>query len=57
MTKEQASREWLEINKLLKRLRLMKVGTDSGRLKRHYEISIKELKMAQTYLKPIIDPE
>ena len=57
MTKDEASREWLEINKLLRRLRLMRVGTDKGRLQRHYSIAISELEQAQAYLKPIIDPE
>jgi len=56
MKNEEQQREWLEINKIKKKLVLLRYGTDQGRLQRHYSIAIKELEMAQEYLKEQIEP-
>ncbi len=56
MTKDQASKEWLELNRMLKKLRIMKLGS-SGMFTRHYALCIHELEQAQKLLKQIIDPE
>ncbi len=56
MKNEQQQKEWLEINKIMKKLILLRYATDQGRLSRHYSIAIKELEMAQDYLKKQIEP-
>jgi hypothetical protein len=53
---EEQQKEWLEINKIRKKLVLLRYGTDQGRLQRHYSIAINELEMAQEYLKKQIEP-
>ncbi len=56
MKNEEEQREWLELNKIKKKLILLRYRTDQGRMERHYSIAIKELEMAQEYLKEQIEP-
>ncbi len=55
MKNEELQKEWLEINKLKKKLVLLRYGTDQERLKNHYRIAVKELEFAQEYLKKQIE--
>jgi hypothetical protein len=55
MKNEEQQKEWLEINKIRKKLILLRYGTDQGRMGRHYSIAIKELELAQEYLKEQIE--
>jgi len=56
MKNEEQQKEWLEINKLKKKLVLLRYGTDQEKVERHYSIAIKELELAQEYLKSQIEP-
>ena len=56
MTKEQAEKEWLQLNRMLRELRILKLGS-TGMFTRHYALCIHELESAQKLLVPIIDPE
>jgi hypothetical protein len=55
MKNEELQKEWLEINKIRKKLVLLRYGTDQERLKRHYSFAIAELEQAQEYLKEQIE--
>ena len=56
MTKEQAEKEWLQLNRILKQLRILKLGS-TGMFTSHYALCIRELESAQKLLLPIIDPD
>ena len=56
MKNEQQQKEWLEINKMIKRLILLRYGTENGLMKRHYSLAIKHLEDALGLLKKQIDP-
>jgi len=56
MTKDEASKEWLQLNTMLRELRRLKIGS-TGVLARHYALCIHEMEMAQNELKKIIEPD
>jgi len=56
MKNEEQQKEWLEINKLKKKLVLLRYGTEDGLLKRHYSLAIQYLEDAQSHLKSQIEP-
>ena len=57
MTKEQASREWLELNRMQKTIRIKRVGETNHRLVAHYSVILEELEHAKQIFKELIDPE
>ena len=57
MTKEQASREWLELNKMQKTIRIKRVGETNHKLVAHYSVILEELEHAKQIFKQLIDPE
>ena len=57
MTKEQASREWLELNKMQKTIRIKRVGETNHKLVAHYSVILEELEHAKQIFKELIDPE
>ena len=56
MKNEEQQKEWLEINKIKKKLVLLRYGTEDGLLKRHYSLAIAYLEDAQKHLKSQIEP-
>ena len=57
MTKDQASKEWLELNKIQKRIRIKRMGETNSKLVAHYSVILEELEFAKQIFKEIIDPE
>lgn len=57
MTKEQASREWLELNRMQKTIRIKRVGETNHKLVAHYSVILEELEHAKQIFKQLIDPE
>ena len=57
MTKEQASREWLELNRMQKTIRIKRVGETNHKLVAHYSVILEELEHAKQIFREIIDPE
>tara|TARA_R100000152_G_C6666777_1_gene104175 strand:+ start:359 stop:532 length:174 start_codon:yes stop_codon:yes gene_type:complete len=57
MTKEQASREWLELNRMQKTIRIKRVGETNHKLVAHYSVILEELEHAKQIFKEMIDPE
>ena len=57
MTKEQASREWLELNRMQKTIRIKRVGEPNHKLVAHYSVILEELEHAKQIFKQLIDPE
>tara|TARA_R100000458_G_scaffold52584_1_gene54189 strand:+ start:179 stop:352 length:174 start_codon:yes stop_codon:yes gene_type:complete len=57
MTKEQASREWLELNRMQKTIRIKRVGETNHKLVAHYSVILEELEHAKQIFKELIDPE
>ena len=57
MTKEQASREWLELNRMQKAIRIKRVGETNHKLVAHYSVILEELEHAKQIFKQLIDPE
>ena len=57
MTKEQASKEWLELNRIAKTIRLKRHGETNRRLVAHYSVILEELEFAKQIFKEVIDPE
>ena len=57
MTKEQASREWLELNRIQKTIRIKRVGETNHKLVAHYSVILEELEHAKQIFKELIDPE
>jgi len=55
MKNEELQKEWLEINKLKKKLVLLRYGSGST-IYSHYSSAIRELEMAQEHLKKQIEP-
>ena len=57
MTKEQASREWLELNRMQKTIRIKRVGETNHKLVAHYSVILEELEHAKQIFKQLIDPK
>ncbi len=57
MTKEQASRQWLDLNKIQKTIRIKRVGETNHKLVAHYSVILEELEHAKQIFKELIDPE
>ena len=57
MTKEQASREWLELNRMQKTIRIKRVGETNHKLVAHCSVILEELEHAKQIFKELIDPE
>ena len=57
MTKEQASKEWLELNRIAKTIRLKRHGETNRKLVAHYSVILEELEFAKQIFKEVIDPE
>jgi len=57
MTKEQASRQWLDLNKIQKTIRIKRVGETNHKLVAHYSVILEELEHAKQIFREIIDPE
>ena len=57
MTKEQASREWLELNRMQKTIRIKRVGETNHKLVAHYSVILEELEHAKQIFKELIDTE
>ena len=61
MTKEQkkelASKNWLELNKMQKTIRIKRMGEGNHKLVAHYSVILTELEHAKQIFKEIIDPE
>jgi|APSaa5957512493_1039668.scaffolds.fasta_scaffold209086_2 hypothetical protein len=56
MKNEEQQKEWLEINKIRKKLVLLRYGTEDDLLTRHYSLAIWHLEDAQKHLKSQIEP-
>jgi len=56
MTKDQASKEWLRLDTMLRELRRLKIGVTAA-LARHYALCIQEMEKAQDKLKKTIEPD
>ena len=56
MNKDQASKEWLELNKIQKRIRIKRVGETNPELIDSYGIILQELEKAKFIFKQYIDP-
>ena len=57
MTKDQASKEWLELNRMSKTIRLKRHGETNSKLVAHYSVILEELEFAKQIFKEMIDPE
>jgi hypothetical protein len=57
MTKEQASRQWLDLNKIQKTIRIKRMGETNHKLVAHYSVILEELEHAKQIFKQLIDPE
>jgi len=56
MTKEQASREWLELNKIQKSIRIKRLGTRDSQVEMRLSIIIEELEELKKIFEKVIDP-
>ncbi len=56
MKKEYAERQWLELNKMQKRIRIKRVGETNPELIDSYGIILQELEKAKFIFKQVIDP-
>ena len=55
MKNEEEQREWLELNKIKRKLVLLSYG-QKGILSRHYALALKHIEQAQEHLKKQIEP-
>ena len=56
MNKDKASKEWLELNKIQKRIRIKRVGERNPELIDSYGVILQELEKAKFIFKQYIDP-
>ena len=56
-TKELASKNWLDLNKIQKTIRIKRMGETNHKLVAHYSVILEELEYAKQIFKEIIDPE
>ena len=57
MNKDQASKEWLELNRMQKTIRIKRHGATNHKLVAHYSVILEELEHAKQIFKQLIDPE
>ena len=56
MKNEEQQKEWLELNKIRKKLVLLDYSNENGLMARHYALAIKHIEQAQELLKKQIEP-
>lgn len=54
---EDAQKEWLDLNRIAKTIRLKRHGETNNKLVAHYSVILEELEQAKQIFKQVIDPD